>query len=680
MSSSWTYLEWQAQLTNLHLAPVPGRAPITLFIDREELDRSFSNDQDNPGRSLTRAVVSKLDFGRPCNPFKALLLMGARWRQESQPGPPPYLPMLALTVLAASEMGGNNEFSPNAYYARLDHLFTAAGHGVDIRQVRAHFDAVPRMWEELARWVASQSALGPLTARNHRSFTNIGYSTSQALIRRSDRARLTSFFAAIDLRPDAVPSGKQMLGALRLWCSRDRGFSRPLVRAVMDEDPDGQVLPVLMQTARAWDGNVISASGKRWLPILLAVDLAEWTASWQIRWREGLPADSLVADDGIMVGLSEPDYGDLFELTGSFPPIGQSIGTRFKATGEACLAMHKAKDVYVLAEDPRASMWIEAQGLEPDEEHLLVVAPARRAEVEAFLKAAAGIHSNNRLPMSWLGTDNTLIPGWLVYRDCAFSKDELNRAIAAGGRSLISELRADHPPIPRLVNGLKLPVPFGRSNTYMTGGEPDLLLPVGAEPRFVMASLDGSSSRLRPTDDFAIKLRAKQALAPGEHRLTVDGHALVFHVSAATPDFGPALPPNDPAMTPWSSEMESTPATGPTLIARGRCTELWAVDFSGHAERLEEPSAPLWMEEVGLGPPLSYQPTLWAEVVFLVRVLRQCVRGIELVSAHPPDFRHMDEDSAALWTLIDLTWPSARRTSLVAEYLAARSIWTAHGR
>lgn len=674
MSSRWTYLEWQAQLAKRYLTPGPVPAPITLFIDREELDRSFGADQEDPALSLTRAVVSKLDFRRPSQLFGQLLTEG-RGEQASQLEPPPYLPLLALTVLAASEMGGNNEFSPNAYYARLDDLLTAANTTVDTKHVQASFDVVQRMWEELASWVSSQPALGVLTARNHRHFTKIGYSTSQALIRRSDRARLTSFFAAIDLRADAVPNEEQMLSALRFWCARDRGFSRPFVKAINDHDPDGQVLPVLMQTARTWDGNVVSASGRRWLPILLALDLVEWTASWQIRWRQGLPEDLLEFTDGSVVLISEPDYGDLFDLAGSSPPVGHSVGTRFKATGETSVAMHKPKDVYVLVEDPRAAMWIEAQGLEPAEEHLLVVTPSRKAEVETFLRAAAGINPHERLPMSWLGIENKLVPGWLIYRDCVFSKNALENAIAAMGRSLISELRPDHPPIPRLVNGLKLPVPFGRSDNYISGGEPDLLLPVGDEPRSVSACLDGECNQL-VTSDFPIKLRANQLLAPGKHRLTVDGHVLVFHICEGVPNFGVA-PAREPAMTPWTARVDRDAVAEPGLIARSRHTKVWAVDFRGHAERVEEPVAPRWLEECGLGPPLSYQPALGSDVVFLVKVLRQQVLGIVPVSAQPPEFHHLDEDSVALWKLIDLSGPSVRCTSSIADYIAA---WTTHGR
>lgn len=675
VNSSWTYDEWQIQLAKQYLEPMPTPVPITLSIDREELQRNFGADQDDPAVSLTRAVASKLSLRQPTGVFDRLLWEEAR--VEPQPGPPPYLPLLALTILAASEMGGNNEFAPHAYYARLDDLFVAADTRVDMKYVEDSFDAVRQMWEKLASWVTSQPNLGSLTARNHGRHTKIGYSTSQALVRRSDRARLTSFFAAIDLSADGVPSEQQMLNALQLWCLRDRGFSRPFVKAIRDRDPDGQILPVLMQTAQTWDGNVVSASGRRWLPILLAVDLAEWTASWQIRWRPGLRADSLVVDDGKAVSLSEPDYGDLFQLSGSLPPIAQSVGTHFKATGEESVAMHKPKDVYILAEDPRAAMWIEVPGLEPDEEHLLVVAPSRQAEVDAFLRAAAGVYSHDRRRMSWLGADNTLVPGWLIYRDCAFSKDALEKAITLVGRSLISKLRPDHPPIPRLVNGLKLPVPFGRSKIYISGGEPDLLLPVGDGQRSVTACLDGASTQLL-TSDFPITLRAMTSLEPGEHRLAVDGHVLTFRMAAVAPDFSVGSA-REVAVTPWSAEVDSASARGPDLVARGRLTELWAVDFTGHAQLIEEPEAPRWLKEFGPGSPLSYQPALKAEIVFLVSVLRQRVRSVELVSARPPAFRHVDEDSAALWKLIDLTWPAARSTSLVADFIAAWSTWTAHG-
>src|SRR5690348_10148789 len=45
----------------------------------------------------------------------------ARWRLDCVEGPHPALPLLALTVVAASRMGEDATFAPNNYYVPLRH-------------------------------------------------------------------------------------------------------------------------------------------------------------------------------------------------------------------------------------------------------------------------------------------------------------------------------------------------------------------------------------------------------------------------------------------------------------------------------------------------------------------------------------------------------------------------------
>ncbi|MDI9979351.1 hypothetical protein [Rhodococcus sp. IEGM 1307] len=679
MEDRWTYDEWQEHLADAYLSPAKCRGPITLFADDGELRRRFDAAQSDPVRSLSRAVVSAFNFRKPDELFESIRLKTMSWRKGARITPPPTLPLLALSVLAATRMKWDAKFSPNAYYPRFVELVEQGGQSVDAGQLKSSFDDVPAMWEGLVNWVDEQPGdFGPLTARNHNQFTQIGYSLSQAVIRGSDRARMTSFFEAIELDSDAVPSAVQLLRALRLWCTRDRGFTRGFSKVLDSQLAEDLIVPSLMGMATTWDGNVLATGGRRWMPFLLTVDLDAWECTWELGTRKELQSDTLTFSDGTVVDIAWPDYGDLYTLSAPLPTVAGSIRERFTAEGNNAFALHKPKEIYVLANDPRAGKWVEVQGIEPYAEHVLVVAASRKAEVETILRAGA--------ERGWAPVlqrhENALIPRLLIYRNVVFSDQEaFESVIGALDPSLTNQLRPDHPPVPRLVNGLRLPVPLARNNHYIAGGEPDLLLPVGTEPRHVDASLDGvvQAERLR-TSDFPIKLRAKVPLTPGRYELVVDGHRLVFHICAGTPEIGEVLANRELAdLEPWTDSVTADAPSSPTLVAPGGRTEVWTIDFTGHAERVEDPDTPEWLAESGLAPPYRYEPRLSARDVWIVRVLGQHVRSIDRVALHTPNFRDLNRESKALWALIERSG-LGESDFFLALYLKAWTKWGSHGR
>jgi|GEM_PF-640747 len=128
------------------------------------------------------------------------------WRQsrEVDAAPPPGLGFLAVTVLAAEEMGAADDgFSQNAYYARLS---TLLGLPADSHDVRSQYMArAEQFWGDLNRWLERLEGRRGTPTAYSLSFRYVGLPVSQALVREGDRRKFPIFFAQYGL-----PAGSEM--------------------------------------------------------------------------------------------------------------------------------------------------------------------------------------------------------------------------------------------------------------------------------------------------------------------------------------------------------------------------------------------------------------------------------------------------------------------------------------
>ncbi|NMN97826.1 hypothetical protein [Antrihabitans stalactiti] len=649
MTELWHYDRWQAELASVYLRPTNSKAPIMLFVDDQELQRAFGKSQPQPVISLARAVASQLDWNKLYDLFSSIERRQARWRLGDRANPPPTLPVLVLSVLAASRMEWDRTATASAYYPRLQAIFSSIGHKVDPTQLSHSYGSLPAMWEELRAWMASRpSEFGPLKIQNHPHLNRIGYSLSQAVVRGGDRAMLTSFFEAIDLDPQDVPHVKQLLDALRLWCTRNRGFSSAFATTLASGLAAELIGPILGSLASTWDRTVVASGGRHWLPFRLAVDLEEGEASWVVKIRAGLEGDLLRFRDGTSVSISRPEWGSFYEIDGDLPSVAEMLMTRFRADGDNAVAMHKAKSIYVLTFEPSEGKWIETTGIEPFEAHLLVVTGGLSHDVENLLNQTAD-HGWRKVPQL---PSNPLVAGATIFRNVSFSSSS---AFAVAMRrvdpSLREQIRPDRAPMPRLANGLKLATTLS-DHQYICGGEPDLLLPLGATPRRVTASLDGIEQTFM-TSDFPISLRGTIPLSPGRHVLVADGRTLVFHTCERVSALG--RPANEKAkhLRKWTAEicLDTHRRTIPPVFSRDTSTETWAVNSLGHAIEIKASAVATWMESRGISPAF-FEPHIEPHTAWIVRKRGTNIRMIDIAATQTPQFQDLNLVSRKLWNLI----------------------------
>jgi hypothetical protein len=483
-----TYIQWQQALAATFVRSRRPDEPFLFFIDEVALAGPWPDCDPTPAQSLCRAVNEMIDWTAGPRLFSKITYMATRHRRGN--GPPLTLPLLAVTVLAATRMRQDTNYTAHAYFVRLAQALRPDAEGARLKELRDQlsqgFGPVAGLWRELDEWLRTQGQFGFSTIRDHPRLTRIGYPLSQALVRESDRMRLTRFFAALEVEQRGVPPRDALRTYLRLWSTGPRGLSEPFLAALGDDDLADIVLDQVQLLAASWDGVVLNPGGKRRLEFRLLVSLETFTCRWAAEVLPGVPADTLKSEDGHTVELRSPSWGSVYEIAGA-PAPAEWLGKRISAAGSLCSAVVDLPGALFMREDPDFGGWVSVDGVEPYEEHLLVVEPELRAAIEGVLRDAAD-PGWKLIPQR---PPHVLIPSRCVYRSVRLSSESaFERAMEELAGPLARSLRPDTPPRPRLVNGLRIAANLG-VNHYLAGGEPDLLLPVGAAARHVATSMDG---------------------------------------------------------------------------------------------------------------------------------------------------------------------------------------------
>lgn len=612
-----TYADWQRHLAQAWFTRAD--VPVVMFADDDELTRvAPAHSQHDAATSLARAVMQRAAFSGGGAMFSGLQPDRLRWRRSSA-APPPTLPLLALTVLAATRMHRDDQGASSAYYLRLAQALLPDGTDSRIKHLKSVLPAafqrdLAPMWRELHEWlIEGGGKFGYSTIREHPHFTLIGYPLSQALVRDSDKAVLTRFFAAIDVTGSGVPSREALMHYLRLWASRPRGLSETLRLALTEPQASKIVAPILEGLASAWDGRVITSQGRLRLDLRLVLDLDAWRAFWAVPLVDGVGPEDLTEQgmDSPVVRLSPPEHGRYFHLADAPEPTSNAVIDGVRLSGPHVCADFRAAHIVSFRDDAHVGGWSSCETIEPFTEHMLAVHPQLAETVKTALATAA--EPGWRLVRQ--SADAPLLAGLEIFRRVRFSDEKkLERALQPLQDYVRTALRPDVTARPRLAGGLPL-LRGVSAGCYLAGGEPDLYLPFGDEPRDVAVDFDGSTQKLR-VSGFPLPFARIPDIQPGEHVIQADGEKLEFRVLERSPADGQTA---GTATLAWDSETGSISprigggglcgahlgpdvqwATEPLLVRRG-ASESWWVNSNGEcsAVRLPAPS-PLLREELGL--------------------------------------------------------------------------------
>ena len=604
------YEEWQSLLSDAFFVPRDG--PIVLFVDERELARLRPGVADAAGE-LAETVRGQLRLTDGRFMFAPVMETFRRWQRGPKRDAPPILPIIALTVLAATRMRSDAAARSTNYYLRLAETLTPGAEAnatealrKQLREGGAFLDAV-EMWRGLHSWIEAQhGAVGASTIRDHPHLQRIGYPLSQALVRQRDRIALTRFLQVLGFVPGETTSGAVLLNALDIWSSATHNrLSEGFMRALSDSDLRPLVATVVDAHAQAWDGRVLTSDGKQRIAVRLSIDLDTWHSRWLFPVPPGGPETlTLLTPDGNKeVRLAAVAGLDYYSVQGSLAVDPELLRSGMRLSGSQFTAEFPPSPVLFLRPDPQTGAWSSTPGMLPFEEHLVAISAAHVTEFRQALDRAAA-EGWRLLPQR----GSVLISGYSLFKNVRFTDGQALELVLSRWPSL-RRIGVTPAVVPRarLVRGLPIATSIS-ANHYLVGGEPDLLLPAGPDPRPATVTLDGRREQLQ-ANGFPLELR-RFISNTGRHIVDADGQELSFTTMEEGPDPGQ---PAGTATIGWTSDarmskrgqplaitgahVRDSADSSPVLVRRGR-DESWLLHGDGRTESLPEPALPGFLSSI----------------------------------------------------------------------------------
>jgi hypothetical protein len=498
------YEEWAALLAEHFFRPEFDGVPVMFFVDDDAVAKLYGGDLGDAVGSLVSAVRGRLDCSRPRQLFRHIKAEARRWKRAGADATPPFLPLLAVAVLAATRMQRTREHAAHNYYQPFRDLL---GVDVEIDDLQASSgDALPHLWRYLQWWLDNKHRGGLGFSTIVHGYFNYTYANSQTLFSSSDRDKLTQFFRWIRLKPGERVEQSELMTYFRIWASRRDDLSEGTAYILESEEYIAQLAQIIKAAADRWQG-VVREDGRRGAEILVTLELFPRPRLGLVAERpEGFPAE--LPCRGLLGGeltLTATHDGWYDELQIAISATILDGGLRLAADGT--LLSLRPYNVHVLEKNADLGKWASVQQVSPGEPAWLLVRQADLDEVCSYLDASAR-------------------RGWKVIQ---------REGIAPRGWRLVGEVLVNAASyevperlariVPRTQNrfSLKGGLPLGRpASTYLTGGEPDLWLPPPTrdDTRFEL-QIDEQSLRLPPSTT-RVRL-ADHALNEGAHTVTLEG-------------------------------------------------------------------------------------------------------------------------------------------------------------
>ena len=520
-SMEWDYARWTEGLADHFFSAEFAGEPVTFSVDPGSLATITGDDAATAIESLG-SVVRRIVM--PNHRFHRVRDMARTWCREGCDGPPPSLPLLALTVLAVTTADNFGLYKP--LRRLLDPDDGASGMPGDFD------DAVPEMWEQLTWWLDDhlQGRHGVSTITKHSFYRNIGYSAQQAVLRPSDRTLIYRFFKAIGLSPgeeEVVPS--ELRRALGAWAGARLPRTKRLHRLATDASHVPYAEALLHTLASRWDGRLRSErTGSIAAPLRLMLELRPVGLSFIARRRDSDPiAIVLETVEGEVLDLR--GHGAIYEPF----PLGYEVSSSalrdgVELSGQQLSLFHEASSVVPFAYDVDLQEWVSVDRITFDEKHHLLVHADVRLALQEWLategcEGALDPNATKQLPNGWFLFRNVRVVARPEHEPPAGVRDLLG-SIGGGARL-------------RLVGGLKV---HGLGRTYLTGGGPNVAVPPGSDDLTIEIRHEGYEPLKRTASGHEFLMSALD-LGEGSYEVRHGGTSLRFAMIEsvkATPGLG----------------------------------------------------------------------------------------------------------------------------------------------
>ncbi len=505
------YDEWTEQLFNHFFGPDLDGLPVMFFVDDEAVATIYGGSRADAVTSLVTAVHERLQMRKPSRLFRDIEIETRQWRDDGGEGPPPSLPVLALSVLAATRMGRRRDRASTNYYKPFCELLSLE---VDQQRIEESYrDAMPYMWHSL-QWLLDDKHRGRLgfsTIVEDSFFTYIGYADSQTLFSSSDGDKLTQFFRWIGLEPGEQIDQGELMTYFRAWASRRDDLSEGAEHMLATDEYGAQLARIIKTSADRWHGGVRN-QGRREAEIVITLELfPRRRLALAAERPEDFPAElNCHGPTSDLVALSSSHDGWYDELP--LPASSAVLSAGLLLTSSERRLRFQPHSIHVLEKNAELGRWASVSQISPGEPAWLLVQANMIPTISTYLE------QNARPGWNHVQRANIAPPGWSLVGEVTV--DAADESDAPQGLARI---------IPRVKNRFSfkggLPLPRG-SATYLTGGEPDLWLPPSPAAGSVEVEIDSDQIVLAPSTTH-VRIAGRD-LHEGSHLASIAGVARAF--------------------------------------------------------------------------------------------------------------------------------------------------------
>ncbi|MFG3583994.1 hypothetical protein [Streptomyces sp. NPDC047990] len=505
------YAGWNSALAEHFFAIREAATPVYLSVDDALLADLLTSRTKVPtalpaAAGDFQAAIRSVVFGR--DPFEGVASRARQWRRNGAVGTPPFIALLASTVLAAARMNrpGGTAVGRFSYYGPLRELLglhegSGMPDGYDV--------IVPTLWGHLNWWLTEHEGgrRGLPSAIPHPTQVNIGWSLSQAVLVGSDRVQVGLFLSAIGAQPgDSVPE-TELLARFQEWVRLNRPSPR-IQRALASAELRPILASILQQELTHFDGLPRDAAGLPCVPLSLTTDAGGFPYGIAARIPSHLRLESLNLNGH---AIRVPSGAEWLPLASRDQKL--TLGSALELVADEVALTLPARDLYVLQANDLVGKWTSVNTAEIGVPHRVLVRNSSAAQAEAVMRACGSeaVRRPRRVQVP---------SGWTL-----FSGYTPTRSVRVSG--VVGPLAPLHQQLARLSGGLRID---GGRQTFLLGYAPDLVLPAPPDSHPPTVTVNGT--QLPPvssagTDTITIRL-ADLVHTAGEHQIEVGNRKLTF--------------------------------------------------------------------------------------------------------------------------------------------------------
>lgn len=662
-----THEEWAQLLSDHFFRPEYENTHVMFYVDRPIVAELAKASEDEAITALAKASASRMRPMSPRRLFEPIKEESRKWKSGGGlDGPPPCLPTLALTVLAATDMRQAGARASNNYYAWFYDLLELAGLEFNERDVEhAYSEAIPVLWEHLRWWLDEEQrgARGFSTVVKDEHWTRLGYADSQTLFRSSDEVKLTQFFRWLELTPGNSLPGHELIEYFRIW-SKGRDDLSEGTRVILEEaELPRQLADLLVSAAERWRGLEQDDSGRTLGRLAISLSLAPAELRLVASQPHGYPSEIDVSYGGETLRL-ECDDEELLDGEDAWyrglriPVTGPILGKGIELVADDLIFKLAPRPYYVLQRNETLGRWASVDVIRPSEAAWILAEAPTLPALKEFLVEHAGD--------GWWELEGAeVVPaGWVLIRDVVI--DPIADQVPDAFRRLAPR-RGN-----RLLLSGGLPMPRAQS-IYLVGGAPDVQAPAsGDESVFYDVDVDGepavleSGSTLRlaghdlkagPHEVRLGDIHLKFGLIDGGSKVTPEAEEVISH-RVSFPEGGPSVALSEDATledadAPNGNETKVRGAlvvgldrleepSRPVILSAGPAKQYLLGARLGESEVVYRPEPPRWMKRVGLGfRVFEHEPAF--PVVWLLGEGRWGKTARRLAALAPTETRPLDD-------------------------------------